>query len=125
MAAAGWIGVILCLDLLVSCGPESTRTVPDELLGHWTTKAAKYADTFFELQRDTLILGLADGRTQVRPVVRVEKVVQDSQPLFTVYYLDPSDPGRTEAKFALYFDAGSGVIRWKNQREIAWTRQGR
>lgn len=125
-AAASWLLVAVCLGLLAGCGPESTRSVPDELLGRWTTKAPKYADTFFELQRDTLVLGLAGGRTEVRAVARVEKVLQDGQPHFTVYYLDPSDPRRTEFKLAFSFEAGGGgVIRWKNQREIAWTRQGR
>ncbi len=125
-ALAPWAAVAVCLGLLVSCGPETTRTVPDELLGRWTTKAPKYADTFFELQRDAIILGLAGGETEVRSVARVEKVLQGGQPQFTVYYLDPSDPRRTEIKLAFFFEAGGGgVIRWKNQREIAWTRQGR
>jgi hypothetical protein len=117
---------VLLLGLLVGCGPESTRTVPAELLGRWTTSVPKYADTFFELQRDTLILGLAGGRTEVRSVARVEKVLEGGQPLFTVYYLDPSDPKRTEFKLAFFFEAAAGgVVRWKNQREIVWTRQGR
>jgi hypothetical protein len=123
--AASWLAVAVCLGLLGGCGPESTRTVPDELLGRWTTQAAKYADTFFELQRDTLILGLAGGQTEVRAIARVEKVLQDSRPLFTVYYVDPSDPRRAEAKLAFFFEAGGGgVIRWKNQQEIVWTRRG-
>jgi hypothetical protein len=121
-AAASWLLVAVGLGLLAGCGPESTRTVPDELLGRWTTKADKYADTFFELQRDTLILGLAGGRTEIRPVTKVERVVQDGETLFTVFYVDPSDPKRTEFKLAFFFERGPGVVRWKNQKEIAWTR---
>ena len=113
---------MLLLGLLVGCGPETTRTVPAELLGRWTTSAPKYADTFFELQRDTLILGLAGGRTETRPVTKVERVLQEGETLFTVYYLDPSDPTRTEFKLAFFFEAGAGVVRWKNQKDIAWTR---
>lgn len=121
-AAAKGLLVAVSLALLAGCGPESTRTVPDELLGRWTSEAPRYADTFFELQRETLVLGLADGRREIRPVTRVERVRQDGETLFTVYYLDPADPKRTEFRLAFFFDAGAGLIRWKNQRAIAWTR---
>jgi hypothetical protein len=118
--------VTLLLVLLGGCGPESTRTVPAELLGRWTTSAPKYADTFFELQRDTLLLGLAGGQIDTRSITKVERIRQDGETLFTVYYADPSDPKRTEYKLAFFFEAGAGgVVRWKNQKEIAWTRQGR
>jgi len=117
---------MLLLGLLVGCGPETTRTVPAELLGRWTTSAPKYADTFFELQPDTLLLGLAGGEIGTRPIAKVEKLTQGGETLFTVYYMDPLDTKRVEYKLAFFFDAGAGgVVRWKNQREIAWTRQAR
>jgi len=121
-----WAIVMCLLALLASCGPETSRTVPAELLGRWTTSEPKYADTFFELQPDTLLLGLAGGQVDTRTITKVEKLRQDGETLFTVYYVDPSDSNRTEIKLAFFFEAGAGgVIRWKNQKGIAWTRRVR
>ena len=121
-----WAVVILLPALLASCGPETSRTVPAELLGRWTTSAPKYADTFFELQPDTLLLGLAGGQVDTRTITKVEKLRQDGETLFTVYYVDPSDSNRTEFKLAFFFEANAGgVVRWKNQKEIPWMRRGR
>jgi hypothetical protein len=118
--------VVLLLTLLVGCGPESSRTVPAELLGRWTTSAPKYADTFFELRPDTLLLGLAGGQIETRSITKVEKLPQAGETLFTVYYADPMDPQHTEYRLAFFFEAGAGgVVRWKNQTGIAWTRQAR
>ena len=112
--------------LLAGCGPETSRTVPPELLGRWTTSAPKYADNFFELRPETLLLGLAGGRVDTRSITKVETLRQDGENLFTVYYMDPLDSKHTEYKLAFFFQAGSGgVVRWKNQREIMWTRQAR
>lgn len=116
----------LLLALVGGCGPETSRTVPAQLLGRWTTNAPKYADTFFELQPETLLLGLAGGQIDTRPITKVEKLTQGGETLFTVYYVNPLDSQRTEYKLAFFFEVGAGgVVRWKNQKEIAWTRQAR
>ncbi len=102
---------------LASCGPESTKTVPDDLIGVWKTSDPKYADTFIELTRTTIVFGLADGKADVRSVVSVEKVRGDGNLLYTVLYVDSE---RQQYKLSFYYEPAGGVMRWKNQRTIAW-----
>lgn len=108
------------LAALVACGPERTKTPPDELIGTWKTSAPKYADTFIELTRTTIVFGFGDGKADVRSIVAVEKVRENGDILYTVFYKDEEG---TQYKLAFYYDpANAGVMRWKNQRTIAWTR---
>ena len=108
--------------VLAGCGPESTKTVPADLIGVWKTSAPKYADTFIELTRSTITFGTGEKGTHLRPVVRVTKERDEGGPLYTVFY---TDPGGQEYKFAFYYDPAENVLRWKNQRTIAWTKAGR
>jgi len=84
--------IVVALAILVSligCGPERTKTVPDELIGTWKTSAAKYADTFIELTRTTITFGAGEAGSHIRSVVAVEKVREDGNTLYTVLYKDP------------------------------------
>lgn len=102
---------------LAGCGPESTKTVPDSLIGVWKTSAPKYADTFIELTRTTIAFGAGDKGTHLRSVVKVTKERDAGGILYTVFYTDPDGQ---EYKFAFYYDPADGMLRWKNQRTIAW-----
>lgn len=117
-------GIAIALALLatlIGCGRESTKTVPDELVGIWKTSAAKYADTFIELSRTSITFGAGEAGSYVRTVSSVEKVREGGNTLYTVSYVDAQG---VEYKFAFYYEPGNGgVMRWKNQRSIAWARQ--
>ena len=120
MRRTGIVIVFAVLAALVACGPERTKTPPDELIGTWKTSAPKYADTFIELTRTTITFGAGEAGSHVRSIAAVEKVREDGNILYTVFYVDQ---GGQEYKLAFYFDpANGGVMRWKNQKSIAWTR---
>ena len=112
------VAVVLVL-VLAGCGPESTKTVPGDLVGIWKTSAPKYADTFIELTRSTITFGAGEKGTHLRSVVKVTKERDEAGTLYTVFY---TDPGGQEYKFAFYHDPADGVLRWKNQRTIAWVK---
>lgn len=107
------------LLVLAGCGPESTKTVPDDLVGVWKTSAPKYADRPFQLTRDTITFWTGGGESYTRSVVRVTKVRENANVLYTVFYVDPADAARFEFRFAFYYD---GSIRWKNRRDVAWAK---
>lgn len=107
---------------LIGCGRERTKTVPDELVGVWKTAAPKYADRFLELTRTTISFGTGGQDFYTRTIVAVEKRRQDDNTLYTVFYVDSEG----EYKFSFHYEPVSGgVIRYKNQKSIAWTRQRR
>lgn len=121
MNSKGILIALLMLLVLLGCGPEKTRTIPEELLGTWKTSAPKYADTFVELTRDTIVFGLAEGPPKVHPVLAVEKSGENGNLLYTIHYLDEE---RERYKFSFSYDpAGGGTMQWKNQRGIVWTKQ--
>lgn len=105
---------------LVGCGPESTKTVPDDLIGVWKTSEPKYADRPFQLSRDAITFWTGGGESYTRTVARVTRVREDGNVLYTVFYVDPADAERFEFKLAFYYD---GSIRWKNRRDMAWAKE--
>jgi hypothetical protein len=112
--------VIVFLAALIGCGGERTKSVPDELVGVWRTTAPKYADRFLKLTRTAIIFGTGGEGSYARTVVAVEKSREDGDTLYTVFYVDAEG----EYKLAFYYESqNGGVIRYKNQRAIAWTRQ--
>jgi hypothetical protein len=116
-------GIAIALALLaafIGCGRERTKTVPDELVGIWKSSAPKYADTFIELTKTTITFGAGEAGSHVRSVVGVEKAREEGNALYTVFYVDAQG---VEYKLAFYYEPGNGgVMRWKNQQSIAWTR---
>ena len=111
---------ITLLAALIGCGRERTKSVPDELIGVWRTTAPKYADRFLKLTRTAIIFGTGGEDSYTRTVVAAEKSRLDGDTLYTVFYADAEG----EYRFAFYYESlGGGVIRYKNQRAIAWTRQ--
>jgi hypothetical protein len=113
---------IALLAALIGCGPERTKGVPPELVGVWRTTATKYADAdcFLGLTTATISFGTGGDDSYTRAVVAVEKSQEDGGTLYTVFYRD--DEG--EYKFAFFYEpADGGVIRYKNQKGIVWTKQ--
>jgi hypothetical protein len=117
--------LLIALAILMAafgCGSERTTMVPDELVGTWRTLEPKYADTYIALTRNTIVFGTGEGSATVRSILAVEKVRTDEKILYTVFYADPE---RQEYRFSFYYEpADGGVMRWRNQRSIVWTRHG-
>ena len=66
------------------------------------------------------LFGAGEAGSYVRTVSSVEKVREGGNTLYTVFYVDAQG---VEYKLAFYYEPGNGgVMRWKNQRSIAWTR---
>jgi hypothetical protein len=121
MNFTGLLIALLMLPVLLGCGPEKTKTIPEELLGTWKTSDPKYADTYLELKRDTIVFGLAEGPPKVHSVLAVEKSREKGNLLYGIEYQGEE---RESYKFSFYYDAsGGGTLQWKNQPGIAWTKQ--
>jgi hypothetical protein len=112
---------ILILFFGTQCQKEFT--VPEELIGVWVTDDPKYVDYPFEIKKDTLIFEQALGYFDfdVFPIVNVEKSDTDGDALYIIYYLLPA--GR-KFEFSFYYTpTEGGVIRFKNQPEMKWTKK--
>ncbi len=112
---------ILILFFGAQCQKEFT--VPEELIGVWVTDDPKYLDNPFEIKRNTLIFeqGFGYFDFDVFPIVDLEKTDAGGDALYIIYYLIPA--GR-KFEFSFYYAATEGgVIRFKNQPEMKWTKK--
>ena len=112
---------ILILFNGVQCQKEFT--VPGELIGVWVTDDPKYADHPFEIKKETLIFEQGQGYLDfdVFPIVGLEKTDADGDTLYIIHYLLPTGK---KFEFSFYYaSVGGGVIRFKNQPEMKWTKK--
>jgi hypothetical protein len=102
------------------CNRSSSDTVPDSLLGVWTTPDSRYADRFFELRAQSVTFGLGENGRAVLPVSSVEWNSDYGKSLFTVHY-QGEDGSETSMEF--YHLPLDGVLVFKNQLQTYWLRK--
>ena len=117
--------IIAFAILIVFFGAQCQKefTVPEELIGVWVTDDPKYADHPFEIKKETLIFEQGQGYLDfdVFPIVNLEKTDADGNTLYIIHYVLPA--GR-KFEFSFYYaSAEGGVIRFKNQPEMKWTKK--
>ncbi len=115
--------MIICLTVLSACQPAGKMAVPEELIGVWETTAPTYADRFFEIKTDEVIFSTGEETFDTYPIskMKIDKDRKEQKPLYVICY---KNTARQEYKFSFYYNpANQGTIRFKNQREMVWTRK--
>ena len=121
---SNWVLALFAIVTLL-CGTQckNETRVPDCLVGVWETSHPKYADRPFEITKDTLMLEYGGGYFdfEVYPIVNVERIDKDGQTLFILTYTIRKG---LEYKFSFYYSSvNGGLIRFKNQKRIRWTKK--
>ena len=109
----------ICIALF-SLRCQKDVSVPNELIGVWTTTHPRYADSPFEIRKQTLILETGGGYFDIKvyPVLNVEKIPRDNRTLYIITYAIPEG---VEYKFSFYYSPeDGGTIRYKNQKYLVW-----
>lgn len=117
-----WI-IIVYLMVLAACQGGGKAAVPDELIGVWETTTPSYADRPFEIKTDELIFGTGEEKFDTYPIkkIKIEKDLKEQKAYYIIYYKNVEGQ---EYKFSFYFDpANQGKIRFKNQKEMVWTKR--
>jgi hypothetical protein len=116
-----WI-IIIYLMVLAACRGGGKAAVPDELIGVWETTTSAYADRFFEIKTDEIIFGTGEEKFDTYPITKI-KIEKDPVEQKTLYIICYKNMEGREYKFSFYFDpANQGTIRFKNQKEMVWTK---
>ena len=111
--------VFFLVGAFSGCRVARLESVPDELVGVWKTTSPRYQDRFFEISEDLVVFGTGGRNTEAHPIVSISEALEDERLLYAISY--ESAEGE-ESEFSFYYDpAGSGVIRFKNQQDMAWT----
>jgi hypothetical protein len=117
--------IVLALAIFISffgCQSKKVSTFPDEVLGVWRTSAPKYQDCFVELAKNLIIFAnlTAIDNIQINCIQEIEEIRKGKRLLYIIHYEDAKGQ---EYKFPLYYDPSKGgVIRFKNQQQIEWTK---
>jgi hypothetical protein len=114
--------IISCLMALSAfqCG---RGTVPEDLIGVWETTSPAYADRFFEIKAKEIIFGTGEERFDAYPITKI-RIEKDDQKQKTLYLICYKNIEGKVYKFFFYYDpAKQGTIRFKNQKEMVWTKK--
>ena len=120
---SNWIALagfsLALVSILLLCTRETVVPI-DIFLGVWKTSAPKYKDRFFKITASTITFGTGNGNSKKFIVDRVIKTVEEKKTVHTISYRDVEG---TDFKLAFFYTTkNKGVIRFKNQQDIEWTR---
>jgi len=119
-----WIIISVFILIIVSIFifyAKEDKGFPDSLIGRWTTSEPRYKDRFFELSKVTFTYGLGEDKIDVHFISSIEKSVQDNNTLYTINYHNIDGIKYTRSFY--YYPANGGVIKFKNQKGIKWTKK--
>lgn len=87
--------------------------------------APTYADRFFEIKTDEVIFGTGEEKFDTYPITKI-KIEKNREEHGTLYIICYKNTAGQEYKFSFYYDpANQGTIRFKNQKEMVWTKKPR
>ena len=94
-----------------------------DLIGVWETTTPSYSDRPFEITAKELSFGIGEGNFNTYPITKV-KIEKDPKEQATLYIICYKIETKQEYKFSFYYDpTNQGTIRFKNHREMVWTKK--
>ncbi len=109
------------LTTFIGCPSAKDTSVPDDLIGVWTTAAPQYEDRFLQFTKDSIIFGTGDTSYDIHAITKIEKVHGGTPSLYTISYMNSEEQ---EYRFSFYYGpAHDGVITFKNQENITWKKE--
>lgn len=116
-AAVGIIG--LGLTLFFGFSDQESQQLPPDILGEWYSDDPRYQACFMEIRPDSFVMGGADGNSSYYGLTAIAGKRADNGAGY-FYTLSGVDSDGLELDFRFYFDAKSGMLSYKNQRNIIW-----
>lgn len=95
------------------------KTVPQNLVGVWSTDAPKYADRYFELKKDAVTFALGNGKLSTNTILQVTEAPDKARSFYEISYQTPEG---TTQKFAFYYTPPTSTIQIKSQEKMNWTK---
>lgn len=116
------LALCIIVTSFLGCQIWKDKTVPEELVGVWETSAPRYKNCFFELKGEMITFNKGLDYINVNLITDIEKSPEQEGILYDIHYED--EEGQ-EYKLSLFYfkTPDGGVIRFKNQKEIKWTRR--
>jgi hypothetical protein len=116
-----WIvGLIICSAFMAFLLPKffKNRNLPEILHGVWENSAPDYMNRYFLLDANAIGFGTGDGKVEWFEIVGVNHRVEGDKTTYKIEYQKRG--GELLEKSLYYYPAKGGMIRFKNQQNIAW-----
>ncbi len=108
-------------SLLAGCSPQKEEpSVPDHLIGVWTTTHPAYVDRSMEISSDRLLFETGEGSFTVHRILSVTAAASGERTRYVIRY---SHQGKM-IEMSLYHRP-PGTIIFKNQPHVVWGRSPR
>ena len=121
MKSKNLLRAVVVLTAVIGFQCKQAATVPDSLVGVWETAAPRYADRFFEIKKNHIIFGTGEGNFDVQRIKSIEETGGAKSTAYTIHYANPGEP---EHELSFYYEPdGNGIVRFKNQHQIKWTKR--
>jgi len=117
------VGLLIFLVIILGCESKKIAAVPEHLIGVWGTSDPTYSDRTFEITKYEVIFQTGEQTFDTHPIKRIEmeKVPGEEATLYTIHYTNEDG---VKYEFSFYYNpVGQGQIRYKNQRQMLWTKQ--
>ncbi len=112
--------ILLALMLFPNC--QSLKSVPDELIGTWTTEALEYKGVFLGLHQKTILFGKKDGSVDSFNIIKIKRNrMKGDWVRFTIFYRD-HELKKYELPI-LYNPHNYGIVRFINKDQNTWSRE--
>lgn len=120
-----WLGAVLTLGFAVACllaaGCHRDRTtVPQVLLGVWTSGSPGYSDRYIEIRPDTIIFGTGGTNSRRYRILGCERSKTREGLLYTLEFVGTSTGPFRRPLY--YLPEGRGRLRFKNEPTVIWDR---
>ena len=109
--------------------------VPDKLYGVWKTDNPEYADRYFEIRADEIVIGLGGGDSSTQTISKVDTQSQGTTTRYVIHATSFEASGGSEGKhdasfrpedmheviWSLDYDpSAGGTIRLQNPPKLVW-----
>ena len=115
------VAAMALLATLAGCQAQKESPVPDHLLGVWSTSAPRYGDRYIEIRNDMIIFGTGGDTFELHALTEVTEAREGEAIVYTITHLNHFGQPYT---LSFYYEPTSdGIMRFKNQKEIVWTKE--
>ncbi|MGV1100090.1 hypothetical protein ACUUL3_11875 [Thiovibrio sp. JS02] len=111
--------VFLAAGTVFLFSDRQERQLPQEIFGEWYSDDPRYQTCFVTISADSFVIGGADGNTYHYALKSVEEEASENG-AGRFYTLLCEDEEGLELEFRIHYDAATGMLSYRNQRDVIW-----
>jgi hypothetical protein len=116
--------IILMVIVLSGCSSRQENKIPSELIGVWQTSSSRCKNCSFEIKEGSIIFTTGPEYIDVNQVLKIEQSGkgEKGEILYDIHYKN-REGGKFVLSLFFFPSEEGGVIRYKNQSNITWSKK--